>query len=97
MDINVYIHGGDEPSPIERKLEEIMADLAALNTAVTSLVDAEHAAADELEKLAGEVAGLTAGAVSQEQIDSIAASVTGVAEKLQTDVTGAEPPAPPVV
>jgi ABC-type transporter Mla subunit MlaD len=97
MDINVYIHGGDEPSPIERKLEEIMADLAALNTAVTSLVDAEHAAADELEKLAGEVAGLTAGAVSQEQIDSIAASVTGVAEKLQADVAGAEPSAPPVV
>lgn len=83
--------------PIERKLDSIMADLSALNAAVMALSDAEHAAAAELSKLADEVASLTAGAVTQDQIDSIAASVTNVASQLQADVAGAEsaPPAPP--
>lgn len=94
---HVYIHGDDQPSSIERKLDTIMADLTALNAAVMALSDAEHAAAAELSKLADEVAGLTAGAVTQDQIDSIAASVTNVASQLQADVAGAEPapPAPP--
>lgn len=105
MDINVYIHGGDEPSPIERKLEEIMAQIDALqtqfdslSTAVHSLMDRESAALktlnDELDILRADE---TVENSKLEGITAAAAELQGAVEAFGTQAPPVEPPAPPVV
>lgn len=91
VDIHVYIHeDSTRSSSTNHKLEEIMADLEGLTTAVNALIDSEHAAAAELQKLSDQVKSLSVGNVTQDQIDAITQSVTTVASKLQGDVADAE-------
>ena len=95
MDIHVYIHeDSTHASSTHHQLEEIMADLEGLTTAVNALIDSEHAAAAELQKLSDQVKSLSVGNVTQDQIDAITQSVTTVASKLQSDATDAEPQQP---
>lgn len=86
------------------KVDKVLTDLTALNNSVDALVAKEAAVASELGALRDEVAQLSAGTITQEQIDTIAARVTAVGEKLTEDVnaadggvggTGGETPAPP--
>lgn len=94
MDIHVYIHEDKASAArwasINSKLEEIMADTEGLSTAVSSLIDGEHAVAAEMQKLADQVKSLSVGNVTQDQIDAITASVTQVAGRLSADVSDAE-------
>lgn len=71
-----------------------MADPEGLTTAVNALIDSEHPAAAELQKLSDQVKSLSVGNVTQDQIDAITQSVTTVASKLTSDVTDAEPSQP---
>jgi hypothetical protein len=80
---------------LHRKVNKIMGDLTALNTAVDNLVAAESAAATELGELRDEVAQLTAGEITQEQIDAITTKVTGVADALTAASADPAPPAEP--
>jgi outer membrane murein-binding lipoprotein Lpp len=88
------------------KVDKVLTDLTALNNSVDALVANEAAVASELGALRDEVAQLSAGTITQEQIDNIAAKVTAVGEKLTQDVNapdggvggtggGEEAPAPP--
>jgi hypothetical protein len=81
---------------LHRKVDKLMADLSALQTAVDGLVAVEGAAAEELVALKDEVAQLQVGSISQEQIDSITSKVTGVADALTqaTEAAKAEPQPP---
>lgn len=83
------------------KVNKLMADVSALQAAVDELVVVDGAAAAELSELAAEVAGLQAGEITQEQIDSITEKVTGTARALKqaTEEAGgtSEPPAEPPV
>lgn len=84
---------------LHRKVDNLMTDLTALQAAVDALVGAESAAAEEMVALKDEIAQLTAGTITQDQIDSITTKVTGVATALSAATAGAEePPAgePPV-
>ena len=88
---------------LHRKVDALMADVSALQAAVDQLVVVEAAAAAELADLAGEVAALTAGEITQEQIDSITQKVTATADALKVateeadtdDVPPVEPPVEP--
>jgi multidrug resistance efflux pump len=92
----------DHLERIERKINRIlersitiMADLSALNAAVTQLQTDEQAAAAELAALAAQVSSLTAGTISQAQIDALTASVTSTAQALSDATTAASgTPAP---
>lgn len=98
--VNVHLDLGDLITALNttnRKLGTIMADLNALTAAVDALVASEGAAATELQHLADEVATLTAGSVTQEQIDSVTSKVTAVADALNAAVTDAEGDANPPV
>lgn len=75
---------------------QLMADLNALQAAVDALVGAEGAAADELVALKDEVAQLTVGTITQEQIDSITSKVTDTATALTQATEAAKAAAPPV-
>lgn len=80
---------------INRKVNKLMADITALNAAVDSLVAAEGAAANELTALRDEIAALSAGDITQEQIDGITQRVTDVATALNTASADPAPPAEP--
>lgn len=84
---------------LQRKADKIMADLTLLNEAVVELEGAEAAAAAEMRELVTDVENLTAGEVSQADIDAITNKATAVATALTEATTGAEsavkPPAPP--
>jgi ABC-type transporter Mla subunit MlaD len=85
---------------IERKVEQIMADITALQSAVDQLQTSVQAAATELSTLASDVAGLTPGStITQDQIDALTASVTSAQSALDTAVSSAQsavtPPPPP--
>lgn len=88
---------------LHRKVDCLMADVSALKAAVDGLVAVDAAAAAELSLLATEVAELTAGEVTQEQIDSITQKLTDSANSLKTATEAAqgggtqEPPAEPPV
>lgn len=74
---------------LHRKVDRIMTDIAALEEAVNALATAEGAAVAELTVLKEEVAQLTAGEITQEQIDAITGKVTDVATALTTAATDA--------
>lgn len=76
------------------KVDKVLTDLTALNNAVDTLVANEATVATELGALRDDVAQLSAGTITQEQIDGIAARVTEVGEKLAADAAPAAPPAP---
>lgn len=78
---------------LHRKVNRLMANVEGLEAAVDALAQAEGAAVAELTALKDEVAQLSAGEISQEQIDSITGKVTDVATAL---ATAAAPTAPPV-
>jgi outer membrane murein-binding lipoprotein Lpp len=81
---------------LHRKVDKLMTDLTALQAAVDGLVGAEGAAAEELVALKDEVAQLTAGTITQDQIDSIASKVTDTANALTAATEAAKAPdAPP--
>lgn len=91
VDIHVYIHeDSTRSSSTNHKLEEIMADLEGLTTAVNNLIDSEHTAATELQKLSDLVKSLSVGNVTQDQIDAITTAVTQVATNLNSDVADAD-------
>lgn len=69
---------------LHRKVDQLVADVQALNDAVAALEASEQAAVQELSDLAGEVAALQAGTITQEQIDSLTGRVTNVATALKT-------------
>jgi hypothetical protein len=77
---------------LHRKVNRLMANVEGLEAAVDALAAAEGAAVAELTALKDEVAQLTAGEITQEQIDGITSKVTDVATAL---ATAAAPPAPP--
>lgn len=65
------------------KVDRIMADLTALNTAVDALVTTENEVVAELKRLSALVAG--GGSVSQADLDALTSKVQGVS----TDITDA--------
>jgi hypothetical protein len=77
---------------LHRKVDRLMANVEGLEAAVDALAAAEGAAVAELTALKDEVAQLTAGEITQEQIDGITSKVTDVATAL---ASAAAPPAPP--
>jgi len=88
---------------INRKVDAVMTDLTALNDAVDALVATDAAAAAEMSALREEIGKLTAGTITQEQIDALAQRVTDASSALAAAVqvpdggvggTGAEAPAP---
>ena len=78
---------------LHRKVDQLMADVSALEAAVENLTVVEGAAAAELSALAAEVAQLTAGEITQEQIDGITQKVTDTANALTAATQAAEPEA----
>lgn len=92
---------GESLESLHRKVDKVLTDLTALNNAVDALEAKEAAVASELSALRDEIAQLSAGTITQEQIDGLAARVTAVGEKLNEEVnapdggvggTGAEQP-----
>lgn len=88
---------------LHRKVGRLMADLSQLNAAVDALTAADADAANELAALRDEISQLTAGEITQEQIDSLTNRVTEATSKLAEAVnapdggvggTGGEEPAP---
>ncbi len=84
---------------LHRKVDKIMADITALEAAVEEMAVAEVAAAAELGELVTEIATLTAGEISQEQIDTLTEKASGIATALNSATDAAEaataPPAEP--
>ena len=76
------------------KVDKVLTDLTALNNAVDTLVANEAAVADAVSGLRDEVAQLSAGTITQEQIDSIRDRVTEVGEKLAADAADPNTPTP---
>lgn len=81
------------------KVDKGMADIAALEEAITAVETAEVAGVEELKSLTDEIAQLVAGEISQETIDSLTARATAAATALAAGVEGAKgteaPPAEP--
>lgn len=84
----------DSLESIHRKVDIIMADITALNDAVAALEAAEGAAAEELRALVTDVENLTAGEISQEQIDALTERTTNVVNALNNATTSAEDATP---
>lgn len=80
---------------LHRKADQIMADLTRLNEAVAELETAEAAAAAEMRVLVTDIENLTAGAVTQADIDAITDKATSVATALTEATTGAQTSVPP--
>lgn len=77
---------------LAKKVDRVMADLTGLRQAVADVQATDTAAAAEIAALAGKVEELTAGDVSQADIDGIAADLEAAA----TALAKAGPVAPPV-
>jgi septal ring factor EnvC (AmiA/AmiB activator) len=78
--------GGGILHRIDRKLDllivmekTIMADLTGINEAIAAQSAALDSLSTEITQLADQVAALTAGSVTQEELDAIAASLNTVA------------------
>ena len=78
--------GGGILHQIDRKLDllivlekTIMADLTGINEAIAAQSAALDSLSTEITQLADQVAALTAGSVTQEELDAIAASLNTVA------------------
>lgn len=76
-----------------RKVDKIMADVSALETAINSLTAADESVATALSDLRDEIASLEAGTISQDTIDSLTGKVTTAVTALGNAVTPAAPPA----
>lgn len=83
---------------LHRKENAEMTDLSNLTSDVDTLVAAAQSAGSLLDELKTDVDNLTAGEVSQDQIDAIDAKIKGAQAALATAVTNDTPvaPAPPV-
>jgi hypothetical protein len=80
---------------IDKRLEHIMADISGLTTDVETLTASVSSASTALNDLADQIAVLTAGAVTQEQIDALDASVKAASSALDSSVATDDPqPAP---
>lgn len=82
------------------KVDSLMADVTQLEAAINAMEAAEVGAVAELSALKDEIATLTAGEITQEQIDALAAKTSAVAEALTTATqdaagTGEQPTEPP--
>lgn len=77
---------------LNRKVDRLMANIEALDAAVTQLGEAQGLAVAELQELRDEIAELEAGEISQEKIDALTEKVTGVATTL---TAAAQDPAQP--
>lgn len=75
---------------LDGKVDQIMADITALNAAVAEVEEAEAAAAEEFRALATEIENLEAGDVPQSAIDSLTERATAAAKALTEATTGAE-------
>jgi hypothetical protein len=82
---------------IDRMREDVMADIAALEAAVTGMEQAEVEGVEELKALTDEISTLVAGEVSQEKIDLLTSRATAATTALTAGVEAAKAAtAPPV-
>lgn len=79
---------------IYKNQEKIMADIIALQDAVNKLTQSEVAASNELAVLVSKIGNLSAGTISQDQIDDLAAQVTSVADALTSATNAAQDAVP---
>jgi hypothetical protein len=79
---------------LSRKVDRIMTDLTDLRKAVADVQATDTAAVEEITSLAAKVEELTAGNVTQPEIDAIASDLESAATALAA--AGPKPPAPPV-
>lgn len=85
------------------RIDKLMADVAALETAIAAVETAEVAGVEELKALTDQIAALQAGEITQDTIDSLTARATAAATALAagteaakgTEAPPAEPPAEP--
>jgi len=81
------------PQRIERKLDQVMADLTALTAAVDDLVTEEGAVIVALDDLKAKLdAG---GTISQTDLDALRDKITTVGTDLQAAVDRDDPAVPP--
>lgn len=80
---------------LNKRLDFIMADLAALNAAVADLVAEVASAVTALDDLAAKVAA--GGGVTQADIDAVSAQLTTANTSLATAVATDDPPVAPAV
>lgn len=72
------------------KVDQLMADIAALEAAVQNMTDAEVAGVEELRTLTDEISTLVAGEISQEKIDALTAQATAATTALTAGVEAAK-------
>jgi type II secretory pathway component PulM len=84
--------------PLTTILEDLMADITQIQSDITALQNAEHAAVAELQALADMVASLEAGNVTAEQLDelhgNLQAVTSGLVAATQSAQAGAGQPHP---
>lgn len=98
--LQYLLHLPEQIERIERKVDQMALNIAALTQAVSDVEAAVSAEADEVQAVAGDLAALAPDTVTQDQLDGLTARLEASAgnSKQQAAALAAAvaPPAPPV-